>query len=169
MIISALPKGFLDLLGLQNFGENPRQLADAVAPVIDLLELFLANKLGSIGQNLTTPVAGFNSLPNLTVPVGEVWIPKALCAFGATEAGVTFDFSPAVRIIGTGGSTAPTLAPPVSLAANQSSSNGLPLPCTLIIPAGSDFGVRVDKLTGAPTAASSVGMNMLFARVRASG
>jgi len=167
-MMSNLPKGLLDLLGLQSFGEAPRQLMQEVFGVVDLAEFLLSNKLETLGGNRTTPAGGFNTITStsIVVPAGELWVPKVFAVYGTAEAGVTFNIAPALRFGGS--SVGPTLAPAVAVAAGGTSSNGLPI-SGLYLPAGTDVGVRVDAITGAPTAASQVNVNLLFARLRAGG
>lgn len=166
--ISNFPRGLLDLLGMYTFGETPRNVGDDVAPTIEMLEMFLSAKLVTIGgQAAAPPSAGYNALPNqFAVPANEVWVVKALTAFGVTEAGVTMSISPAVRLGGTGGSIAPTLGRPQPMGASTNMS--CPAEVTsLWLPAGAELGIRVDALTGVPTGASTLNLNALVARLKA--
>lgn len=165
--IAGFAKGFLDLLGLQSFGEMPKDLSGTIVPTIEQLEMFLASKQVTLGGGSTTPATGFNvvNAPTFTVPAGEVWVLKAATAFGVAEAGVTFQVSPSLRF---GGSIAPTLCAPQPVGASSSSSNGVVMP-PLWLPSGTELGVRIDALTGAPTAASTFNLNVLVAKLRAGG
>lgn len=147
-------------------GKQPNQLQDQVLCTVDTVEMLLASKLEVAGGQATTPAQGFNVIGAagaFTVPANQVWVLKAITAFGLAEAGVTFSISPALRF---GGSIAPTLAPPEALVASSSTSNGVTTP-DLWLPSGTELGVRVDRLTGVPTAASTLNLNIIFARLRA--
>jgi len=166
--ISNFPRGLLDLLGIYTFGKAPSNVGNDVVPTLETLEMFLSAKLVTIGgQAAAPPAGGSNALPSqFTVPANEVWVVKALTAFGVTEAGVTMSISPAVRLGGTGGSIAPTLGRPQPMAASTNMSCPADV-VNLWLPSGSEMGIRVDALTGAPTGASTLNLNALVARLKA--
>lgn len=78
-IINRIPRGFLDLLGVQAQGRNPPQYANVVAPVVDLSSLYLAETLSSVHRNVQHVL---NSVTNTGVPAGETWI---LVSIGVSE------------------------------------------------------------------------------------
>lgn len=80
--ISSLPKGLLSLLGLKNFGETPRNLADSVVTVLDTLPLYLQNTIEVFVGQQAAPAIGSNNFatalapfPDLSppIPAGEMW------------------------------------------------------------------------------------------------
>lgn len=73
--INAIPKGFLDLFNAQQQGKTPPQYVDALAPVVDMTEFYLANYLGA--HQVDANHAGA-SVFTVTVPDGEVWLLRNL-------------------------------------------------------------------------------------------
>ena len=107
-VIGAFAKGFLDLLGMQNFGEAPRELAYTVAPIVDLSELYLLSKQGAFfGGTAGNMVANFNACPGaapfaagFVVPLGEVWRLHAANVIVVPAAGASGIFAPAIQVDG---------------------------------------------------------------------
>lgn len=164
-VISNYPSGFLSLLGMQNFGDTPKQLADQVAPVVDLLELY--------GANLTTAIAGINTSvlgagfeeTAVVVPNGETWGLLTMAAAVSCEAGVVMDFCPAVTLPVLSTYRA-FLANFVQCPASTTKSNVAILPSRLWLPSGTKLGVYCQNITGAPTGATSAEVNCVYIRLK---
>ena len=84
--INRPPRGLQDLLGSQNLGQNPADLAVIVQPTVDMLpywaieaQLVFAQTAGNLGA----PAAVINSY---TVPNGEIWFPITMSGQGAYNA-----------------------------------------------------------------------------------
>lgn len=74
--INAIPEGLLDLLGLKTLGKNPQQLEDDVQSIVDIGPLYQARSVEHFGANPTFNTPG--TIAQVTVPVGEVWIPISM-------------------------------------------------------------------------------------------
>jgi hypothetical protein len=69
--INRQPTGWLGFLGIKNFGRNPTQAAETLAPTWELSDLYLAT-----GRRLITTVGtytGTGTYPVQGVPPGQVW------------------------------------------------------------------------------------------------
>lgn len=145
-MLSGFPKGLLSLLGSQNFGINPKDLSDVVAPTVELSELYLLSKQVSTFQTIAAPANGTNAGAGLIVPAGEVWRVHAGGIFVITGVGVTLDITP-ITIVN--GITCP-LASTTSIAASL--FRWVPM---IMNPfwadAGSELGAYISALVGAPT------------------
>lgn len=72
-MINRLAFGLIDLIGSTNQGDNPSQLGDQVAPVLDVRDLYLSERL-TYFQNQSTFNPGNNSsIDNIVIPIGQVW------------------------------------------------------------------------------------------------
>lgn len=74
--ISRRPSGLLDLLLTQQQGDNPDQLGDMVAPVIDLVTFYEADRIRV--SAVTTNLSAVGVTATHTVPSGESW--RLMCA-----------------------------------------------------------------------------------------
>jgi hypothetical protein len=163
--LSRFPAGLLDLVGSQNFGENPRQMADVVAPVLDIGQQYLVTlQQAAFGTNAAA-AAGFNAMTNvpLIVPSGELWKVVALNTTVVSAAGQTGKFSPGVRIGGTAGPSFP-LGDPVNYVASENNWTFWDM-TEFWAPAGYEFGALLQQVVGgAPTL---VQVAMIYSRLRA--
>lgn len=68
--ISNRPLGFNSFFGLNDLGAVPKEVAQSVAPVIDMTEFFAVNK-----ETLSVAVnaAGVGSISVFAVPQGQLW------------------------------------------------------------------------------------------------
>lgn len=78
-VLNRFPRGFLDLVGSISQGKAPPQYVDAVAPTLDMNELYLGSVLGIAGIDFTHSNAG--SSDSVTVPDGEVWLVRGFSVF----------------------------------------------------------------------------------------
>lgn len=77
LTIQRYPRGLLDLLGSKSNGQNPVQLAQVVAPVIDVSALYqfdLVEQRAATTNAANLPGAWGVTGSNLTVPAGELWL-----------------------------------------------------------------------------------------------
>ena len=87
--ITRSPVGLLDFFGLKNDGRNPAELANVVAPIIDLREFYLADRWQYTSESGLTATGTNNVACALSVPVGEIWYVKEFgVSSGALGAGV---------------------------------------------------------------------------------
>lgn len=74
--VNRIPSGFLDLLGVQSLGKNPPSFNDALIPIVDLTELYLAQTL-SVHTEDFFHSAVTNQI-TVRVPEGETWILRSV-------------------------------------------------------------------------------------------
>jgi len=72
--INRLPRGLQDLLGSKNFGVNPSEMGQQVAPIHDLFPHWASERLVARTTTATAPAAQTN-VQTFTVPDDEVWLP----------------------------------------------------------------------------------------------
>jgi len=159
--LSNYPKGLLDLLGSQNFGENPRIFEDRILGVVDVGAQLQVNKTVAIATPAFLPGGtGFRVDANnlLRVPAGETWLVKAFHAGVTTAVGEAINYHPAVGMDGNSFALATSRAVGASL--NDSHPS---IVQGFWIPAGAQLGVFVNSLTGAPFAA----LGAIVVRLRA--
>lgn len=74
--INQPPRGLQDLLGSQSFGDNPSELARVVVPGVELYPFWATDKESYLrSSNVLT---GRGVAVSTTVPIGEIWIPRAI-------------------------------------------------------------------------------------------
>ena len=88
--INQPPFGLQSLLGSQNFGDNPSELAQTVVPLIDLWPFLSAEKI-RYARGASTLNARGDSV-SVTVPEGELWMPLTISArlSGNNDAGTVW-------------------------------------------------------------------------------
>lgn len=69
--INRVPFGLQDLLGSQNFGDNPSELAQVVAPSLDMLPFLSAERMSY--EYASASVSGNAEIASMVVPEGELW------------------------------------------------------------------------------------------------
>lgn len=155
-IISKFPRGLLSLLGVQNFGENPREFMDELRGTIDVGEQL---ELDSTTWSVAAPVAlvnGFNAY--FTVPQGEVWKLKHAHAGVTTGVGEAVTYMPAINVE----NQSFQLAAPRTVAASLNDSSPS-IVQNIWLPAGARVGVFASATTGAPLGTAG----LIAVRVRA--
>lgn len=158
--LSGFPQGLLGLIGSVTFGNNPKELSDAVVPTVDIADLFELSTQVVISDVLNpVPGTGFRQgTPAITVPTGEVWHVKDFSVIAITPAASTITFAPAVQFQ----QNVLFQNDPVLAIASQtrwSVWKGEPR----WFGSGTSFGVYVTDLVGA---AVITGISMLVAKVR---
>lgn len=106
--IARFARGLPALLAISEGGAGPRFLADTVAPVIDLSDLYLIDGRQTIGFNQVAGVAvGRNDFPapatgfaDGVVPPGELWYVWQFGLQAAPGAGAAIEFAPGVFLDG---------------------------------------------------------------------
>lgn len=164
--ISKFPRGFLSLVGMNNRGENPREVTDQIVPVVDiganfLIEtqelLFTVNSGAANGFNRFD----FNPVTGL-VPAGETWRLWLASLSITTPAGCTGRVSLALRTSVGGGGRSP-IAAPLNFIASETNWQVVAFD-TLWLPAGWEIGFELAALVGVPSAVSG---QFLISRLRA--
>ena len=145
--ISNNPRGFAGLVGLNDMGANPRNLADTIAPVVDQTPWYLTGRREFVGASspLTINGVGTYSFPDLEVPIGEVWfVHFASVRSGAAVVGAAtaFRIQPAILL----GTNSPIVAVN-SPAKRYVTDEGVqaPYPQGLILAAGNRLGFYVEE------------------------
>jgi hypothetical protein len=69
--INKQPTGWLGFLGIKNFGRNPSQVAEVLAPTWDLSDLYLASSRQLVITTGTINAVG--TYPAFSPPAGRVW------------------------------------------------------------------------------------------------
>lgn len=96
--ITQFPRGLVSLTGLRDMGEAPRNLADTIAPTIDVTQFLLLNRETEL---LAANISGTGGALAFTVPPGELWYIHSL---SATVSGLLatdrLQFSPGIFLSG---------------------------------------------------------------------
>lgn len=162
-VASKFPLGFLGLVGAQNFGENPREIAYFVQPTIDIGEQYLVTSQELLSGSAGGAVAGFNAfIPDFVVPVGEVWRLLAFSVSVATGAGVSCTFGASVRPTA-GVNPRMTLSDGRDIAASRTEWK-LATAVPIWLPPGYQLGVEIQNLAGGNPGYSG---QVIFSRLRA--
>lgn len=95
--IQTSPAGLLGLLNLKNLGKNPAQLEDAIQPVLEFLDMYLATGYERV-QSTAQAVAQGTNVTDLVVPQNEVWFVRHVSIdYGVLGAGAALIWTPAYR------------------------------------------------------------------------
>lgn len=157
--LAGYPTGLLDLVGSQSFGQAPKDLADVVAPVMDLSPLYLLTKQVAAIAIVAGPANGTNAGKGLIVPPGEVWSVRAGGVFVATGVGVTGDFTPSMISNG----LTVSLGDSTPILASTTRWLRFAPPGPIFVKAGDELTCYISALVGAPT----VSIQYLLAKFRA--
>lgn len=165
MRLSAFPRALLDLVGSQNFGVNVKELSETISPVIDITPNYLSARLSTFaGIGTGAPASGFNLVH--TVPAGKVWALFTAAASFSPEAGVAGDVGLAMIGIQNPNYRA-WLTNWVTVAASTTKAAAQTFPQPLYVPPGFRLGAYLQNITGVPTVASSVEVNLLYVELNA--
>jgi hypothetical protein len=147
----------LNLVGSQNKGLAPNELADVIAPTIDLGPMYLVSRQEAEAAIIAAPANGINNA--ITVPTGEVWRVNFGGAFCATPAGVTLDWALAANLDGGAMPLADTLSQAASQTRLMAMKSG-----PIWLTGGQSLGVYITNLVGVPT---FVSVSFNISRMRA--
>lgn len=152
--ITQFPRGLVALTGLRDMGEAPRELAEAIAPTIDVTQFLLLNR-ETIAGNFFPGAVGIIASP--TVPAGELWYIHQHSAYGINGAGAAIRISLGIDFQGEWAVT----SRPGSAAANEWATTTLERPMWL--GPGTSLGVAIEAITGAAT---NLRTSVTFTRLR---
>jgi hypothetical protein len=146
-VISRLPFGLLDFLGIKSGGRYPEQLLPTLQPMWDLQPFqTIWDERSAFDVSTTLAPAGLNFIPyNIVVPQTEMWLVHQITGFCQTDAGETLFASLAYA----DSYSFINIMSSVVLAASQQrhvSTAGLDPFC---VGPGSIFGWMVDQITTA--------------------
>jgi len=148
--LSGFPKGLLSLLGSNNFGTNPKELGETIAPVVDTTDYFALQLQVGAAAVAGAPAGGPNIL--FTVPAGEVWKVCVYSIFVATGGAATV--GAAYTSASIGGATH-ILGAGVPLAINNSRWAVMSAE-PFFLNAGESLGAYISELVGAITLSGSL-------------
>lgn len=144
--ISRLPTGLLDMLLVQQQGENPRTLSTALQPSLDMNELYMSDRLDVDGNSFV--VGAINAIGNVEVPASEIWYMRSMGIRGSfNTAGQSFTCGIQLRnldqtLIANIGSTGPL----VSTSTTDRYNWGLFFPQPFFLRAGLNISAQVSQL-----------------------
>lgn len=159
MKIAGFPFGLLSLLDSKNFGQNPDQLNDAVASIVDLTGLYLLQKAEVFASTAINPlVAGTNVAVGMVVPTGEVWRIHQASAFVSAGAGAAANFT----LVVTGAGTFTAISQLQVVAATQERLAPM-ISGPLWLTSGMGLAIRAHEVTLAPVASVTAMISRLKA------
>jgi hypothetical protein len=155
-VISRLPLGLLDFLGIKSGGRYPEQLQGTLQPTWDLQPFqTIWDERNTFDVTTTIPNGGLNFLPwNIVVPQNELWQVHQLNGFLQTDAGetvtATLAYVDSYNYVNLASGA-------MTLAASQQRhiANFTPLGWFLVGP-GSIFGWMVDQVTTAANVVAQI-------------
>lgn len=76
--INRVPQGLQDLLGSKNFGDNPAELSQVVAPTTDLSKFYEAERRSWFQPITSINMTAEGAITSLAVPEGQLWFVQAI-------------------------------------------------------------------------------------------
>ncbi|MGB8853051.1 MAG: hypothetical protein WCC69_05740 [Pirellulales bacterium] len=157
--IQRYPRGLIDLLGMRATGETPHKLAQDMGGVLELLELYLFDRMVPNASTAVGAIAavGDSNIPGLTVPSREIWLVFEISLSSTTTAPATGFTATAgiLRNVGSG-NVYNALTPPVVVGASAQASHGMKFDRPVLAGPGALFNVRCSAITGAPAATPAI-------------
>lgn len=159
--IQRYPRGLIDLLGMRATGDTPHQLGPNIVGVLELLELYLNDRLvpnASAAGAAVTAVGDLN-IAGLTVPSREIWLVyECSLSSGTTAAATGFTATAGVLRNRGSGNVYSAWTPPVTVGASSQASVGIKFDRPALMLPGDLVNVRVASVTGAPAATPAVAL-----------
>ena len=148
-VISRLPLGLLQFLGIQSGGLYPQSLGNQLVPTFEELDI-LSSVHSQEKFDVAIPITGIGFAPSpIAVPLNEVWYMHYCTGILFTDATEAVD-----AILGINGPTGGPHTLPVnftfSMAASLQRSHGISGP--VWVPPGMSIGFIINQITGAPLA-----------------
>jgi len=152
-VISRLPLGLLDFLGIKSGGRYPDTLVSNLQPVWELAKYqTIWDERSAFDVSTTLAPAGLNFIPyNIVIPQTEMWLVHQVTGFVQTDAGETVTATLAYVDSYNFTNLLPAI---VTLAASQQRHVAAPPlngDCSFCAGPGSIFGWMVDQITTAAT------------------
>ena len=86
--IQRFPTGLLSALGMQNMGDTPQEIAQAVAATFDVTRLYLVDRAtaqqSAQGAFAATPGTAAPTTTEVVCPQGEIWLVTSVMWYTAT-------------------------------------------------------------------------------------
>lgn len=155
-LVNKVPPGFLRLLGLQNFGRNPNQLAEYYQPVIELRDWLFYTQTNWLNDSFDAGIAANGQYDplgtGLTVPAGEVWYVLDAGFDIAMDPGSTCTASAYILVPNPGTGNTPIFASePRVIPQNDHVHIPLRVQPGMFLPTGSRPQARLSNITGTGT------------------
>jgi len=162
--IQRLPVGLLDLLGMQSTGDTPHMISGEVVPIVDLINLYLTDRLA--GQNAATAnVAAVGSLLSTVGPgPGEQWMVYGLTGSSTGALAAATGFTANLTINRASAGFVQFLTPPYAVANPGLWAGGISFDTPFIMRPGDKVGVWISAITGAP--ASGINCTAIYSALR---
>lgn len=151
--IQRYPRGLIDLLGMRATGETPHKLAQDVAGTLELLELYLNDRMVPNASASAAPPAAIGSItvPGLTVPDRELWLVFELTFYtGAIAPATTYAFTGGVLRNRGSGNVFNALLPSLTVAASSAGYVGAKFDRPVLMLPGNVVAAQVTTITGLP-------------------
>lgn len=98
--ITLQPAGLIAALGLRDMGGTPAELANVVAPTVEVLDLYLGGRRETIQTTGIAAVVGANLFPTGIVPPAELWYVWTYTVAATAGAAAAIDFAAAINVDG---------------------------------------------------------------------
>jgi len=164
--LNVIPPGFLGFLQLKNFGKNPSEVPEVIAPTFDLLKWYLQAEARPMAgtdatRALTNDLDGFVALTTatITVPDGEWWYVHSVYLYANLPAAATEVFAASPAWFNVNTFQGEVLCPPGALITGVAAATRryFTVAKDFFVPAGSQFGAYV--VTCETATSINVGLN----------
>lgn len=162
--IQRYPKGVIDLLGMRATGDTPNQLASSTAPVIEMTDYYLTDRVVGLALSPAAPLAaiGFAPAVGSAVPAGEQWmVYSAAMILPAIAAATAIKTAFVIR---RAFAAYQVMVETPQIPAGEGFIGGLTFERPMVMRSGDDFGCFTVNITGAP--ASTPTLYLAFARLQ---
>jgi len=157
--IQRYPRGLIDLLGMRATGDTPHQLGKDISGSLELLELYLNDRLtpNASAAGAAVTVVGDLNIAGLTVPARELWLVFE-CSLSSTTTAAATGFTATAGVLRNRGSgnVYSAWTAPVTVGASSQASSGTKFTRPALMLPGDLCNVRVASVTGAPAATPAV-------------
>lgn len=151
--IQRYPRGLIDLLGMRATGDTPHQLGSQVAGTLELLELYLNDRMVPNAAAAAAPPAAIGNvqIPGLVVPDRELWLVFEATFYVAQIAVATaLKFTGGVLRNRGSGNVFSALVPPISVPALEQGYVGVKFDRPVLMLPGNVMSAQVTAITGLP-------------------
>lgn len=170
--LNIIPPGFLGFLQLKNFGKNPSEVPEVIAPTFDMLSWYMQGEAVPMAgtdatRACTSDLDGFVALTSntITVPDGEWWFVHNVYLYASLPAATTEFFSGSPCWFNANTFQGEVLCPPGQLIQGVAALTRRYFTAArdFFVPPGSQFGAYV--LTCETATSITVGLNGRITRL----
>lgn len=151
--IQRYPRGLIDLLGMRATGDTPHKLAPEISGGIEMLELYVNDRMIPNASAGAAPVAALGNyqIPGLVVPDRELWLIFELTFYiGTIAAATALRYTGGILRARGSGNVFSALLPQVAVAAGEQGNVGMKFERPVIGLPGNIITANVNQLTGLP-------------------